>query len=318
MTKQMIKFLPRLGKLLLMISVMVISMAYFIASINQAAAATLNTNVTVTGDNVTLGDIFVDITNNADFVLAPAPMPDKTLTWDARTIKRIVNRFNLSYRVSMADQVQINRLATIIHKGDLQKAILKSLNGENINKDVELEFVGNNIEIILPHELQDDIQVLNSSYNPARNTFSATLKTADNKVRNYTGVIHNVVQIPVLKHSLRRGDLITRNKVKTITVREDHITDDMVLAMDELVGMTPRRVLPAGAPVAMKELDKPIMIERGDLVTMQLQNGPIAITAIAKAMESGAKGDVIRLMNMDSKRTLEAQVTNLREARIFN
>jgi flagella basal body P-ring formation protein FlgA len=51
---------------------------------------------------------------------------------------------------------------------------------------------------------------------------------------------------------------------------------------------------------------------------MQLKSGPIALTALAKAMENGTKGDMIRLINMDSKRTLEAKITGLREATVYN
>jgi flagella basal body P-ring formation protein FlgA len=35
-------------------------------------------------------------------------------------------------------------------------------------------------------------------------------------------------------------------------------------------------------------------------------------------MENGTKGDMIRLINMDSKRTLEAKITGLREATVYN
>jgi flagella basal body P-ring formation protein FlgA len=81
--------------------------------------------------------------------------------------------------------------------------------------------------------------------------------------------------------------------------------------------MTPRRFLQADELIEISALTKPTVIDRGDLVTMQLQNGPIMVTALAKAMESGKKGDIIRLMNVDSKRTLEAEVTGLRTARVF-
>jgi flagella basal body P-ring formation protein FlgA len=59
------------------------------------------------------------------------------------------------------------------------------------------------------------------------------------------------------------------------------------------------------------------MVKRGDLVTMELNSGPIRVTAIAKAMENGTKGDIIRLVNMDSNRTLEAEVTGQRAAKVY-
>lgn len=137
-------------------------------------------------------------------------------------------------------------------------------------------------------------------------------------MRQFTGVAHAVVDMPVLNTVARRGDHIRQSMITMIPVREDYITDAMVLSADELVNMTPRKIIRANTPVATRDLVKPTMVERGDLVTMQLDSGSIKITALAKALETGTKGDMIRVMNMDSKRTLEARVTGLREATVFN
>ncbi len=319
MTERVIKILPSMIKTILFIIAMVTSMAFFIGNINKANAASPKQSVIVTGENITLGDVFDGIDDkNVNFVLAPAPLPNVTLTWDAKTLNRISNAFNLQWRASGTDQIRIQRLANIITKNMIAEAITQSLAEKDLKGNYELEFVGQNPQIILPHEMQTEFEVVSSSYNPSRQTFSAAIKTADNKMRNFTGVTHNLIDIPVLKNPLRRGEIITSNMVENMQVRADYIKDNIVLSSKDLIGMTPRKVLRANAPVEVTELDKPQMVSRGDLVTMQLKNGPIQITALAKAMENGTKGDVIRLMNVDSKRTLEAEVTGLREATVYN
>ncbi len=319
MTERVKKFLPGAAKLLLAILVMVASMAMFISSINKAMAAQPITNVTITGDNITLGDVFKGVKEkDAGFVLAPAPTPNTVLTWDARTLNRVARAFNLPWRASATDRIEIRRLATIIDENDIQSAILTSLKNEGLDAKVDLDFVGQKAEIILSHELQPTIEIVSSSYNPSRQTFSATLRTADDAIRKFSGVAYPLIAIPVLDTPVRRGDLITKNMIKTINVRADELGDDIVVNPDNLVGMTPRRVLTTDTPVSISELDKPRMVDRGDLITMHYHKGPIKITAIAKAMESGTKGDIIRVMNVDSKRTLKAHVTGMREARILN
>lgn len=306
--------LPGIAKLLLAIIIMVVSMAFFIASINEAMAATPKRHVTITTDHITLGDVFHDIKDNSNYVLAPAPRPDVTLTWDAFTLNRIAKAFDLQWRANALDQITIRRLGNIVTEKMLEDAILRSFGGDN---NMDLEFVGADTEIILPHDIEPTLTIVTSSYNESRQTFSATLRTADDKVRNLSGISHQLITLPVLKTPVRRGDTITRNMVKQISIRENYVTNNMVLNTEKLVGMTPRKILRANVPVTFQQLDKPTMIKRGDLVTMQLKHGPINITALAKAMESGTDGDIIRLMNVDSKRTLEAEVTGLREARVF-
>lgn len=318
MTERVIRMLPHMAKVIAAILIMVISMAAFIANINEAMSAQPIKNVTITGENITLGDVFDGVTDNADFVLAPAPRPDTVLTWDSRTLNRVATAFDLPWRATSMDSIQIRRLASLVSEDMIETAIKEALKQEGLNGAYDLDFVGAKPEIILPHDVEPIVTVETVSYNASRETFSASLRTQDNRLKQFTGVAYPMVEVPVLKTPVTRGDIITRNKVTTMNVRADTLTDNMIVRLDELIGMTPRRILRANTVIRTTELDKPVMVKRGDLVTMELRNGPIAITAIAKAMESGTKGDIIRLMNVDSKRTLEAQVTGLREARVYN
>tara|TARA_B100001750_G_C15511590_1_gene604072 strand:+ start:2056 stop:3012 length:957 start_codon:yes stop_codon:yes gene_type:complete len=318
MTERVIKFLPNMAKILLAMTIMIVSMAMFIANINQANSATPIRDVTITGENITLGDVFDGVTKNRDFVLAPAPRPDTVLTWDAATLNRVARAFDLPWRATATDQIHIRRLASLVSEDMLKKAIAAHLRDQGLTGAYDLDFVGAKPEIILPHDIEPSVEIQSASFNASRKTFSATVRTPDNKVKQFTGVANPLVTIPVLKTPLARGDVITKNMVGTTSIREDYVTDDMIVQAEDLIGMTPRRVVRANAAITLSDLDKPMMVKRGDLVTMELKNGPIAITAIAKAMENGTKGDIIRLMNVDSKRSLEAQVTGMREARIFN
>ena len=68
----------------------------------------------------------------------------------------------------------------------------------------------------------------------------------------------------------------------------------------------------------MKENDvqAPQVVSRGELVVMTFQRGALTLTAQGKALENGAKGDVIRIVNANSSRTLEARVTGDGEVQV--
>jgi len=317
--KETFKLLRNTAKVLAFVAVMIICMAYFIASINETMAASPAQNVTVTNENITVGDIFPDAKEkDKAFILAPSPKPNDTLTWNAKTLNRISNAFGLGWRGLATDQVHIRRLASVVSQDMISNAISSSLIDQGLHSDNDLEFVGASAEILLPHDMNPTITVMNSSYNKSRHTFSATLMTPDNKTHKFTGVAHAMVQIPVLNTPARRGDYIKQSMISMMNIREDMIADNMILTIDELVNMSPRKIIRANTPIASKDLAKPTMVKRGDLVTMRLHQGPIQITALAKALETGTKGDLIRVMNMDSKRTLQAQITGLGEATVFN
>jgi flagella basal body P-ring formation protein FlgA len=317
-TTNMMTMLPNIAKVLVLVSIMVLSMAAFIANINAAKASSPILQVTITGEHITLGDVFTDIEDNADFVLAPAPRPGITLTWDARTINRVAKAFDLSWNANLGDTIQIRRLANIITSDMIKKAIKSSLADKGAGNDIELEFLNAaSSEIILPHDIEPSITVVSSSYNASRQTFSASLQTPNDKVTDFTGVTHAMVDLPVLKIGARRGETIGQNDIVMLPVRADFVTDAMIVSKSEIVGMTPRKIIRGNAPIARNDLDKPVMVQRGELVTMNLNSGAIKITALAKALEAGTKGDIIRLMNIDSKRTIEAKITGTRTATVL-
>jgi flagella basal body P-ring formation protein FlgA len=317
MSERAIKNISGFVKFTVALVIMVVSMALFLANINEAMSAELVRDVTITGEAITLGDIFNNVENNADFVLAPAPRPNETLIWDAKTLRRIVQSFDLNKRLSATDQVKIRRLATFISREDLENAIATALADEGVSGPVALDFVGGEPEIILPYNETAILKVKEASYNASRETFSAHVSVGEASSHHFTGIVHGLVDIPVLKTPVMRGDIISKNMITTMQVREDSLTDATLLSAEDLAGMTPRRVLRANTPIIMSELNRPVMVKRGDLVTMELNSGPIRVTAIAKAMENGTKGDIIRLVNMDSNRTLEAEVTGQRAAKVY-
>ena len=83
-----------------------------------------------------------------------------------------------------------------------------------------------------------------------------------------------------------------------------------------MIGMTPRRFILAGRPLRSGDMVAPKIVSRGDLVTVLLNQGPLSLTAKGKALENGAKGDVIRVVNVSSNVTIEALVTGVNEVRV--
>lgn len=317
-------FLPTAVKVLLAVSIMVISMMSFIASINKAMAASPRPSVTVTGDVIRVGDVFEGVKHNADFVLAPAPLPGKELVWDARTLYRVSTAFDLSWKPSsQMDQVSIRRLANLVSADMLKAEIKKELAEQGATGEFEIDLVsGTADQIILPYDVEPTVNVRALNYSPTRKTFTAAVETPSANGQGFVttqiaGQAYPLVHVPVLKATARRGETISAYDVTTLAMRENDITDDTVVSKEELVGMTPSRIIRSGFPVDRGDLNKPLLVDRGEMVTMKLNSGPIRVTAMAKALERGTKGDIIRLMNTDSKRTVEARITGLREATVL-
>ena len=83
-----------------------------------------------------------------------------------------------------------------------------------------------------------------------------------------------------------------------------------VMNSGDLVGRTPRHPIRPGEPIRPTDIQVPILIHKGDLVTIVLQTPTLTLTAQAKALDDGVLGGPIRVTNTRSGRVLDAVVMN--------
>jgi flagella basal body P-ring formation protein FlgA len=78
---------------------------------------------------------------------------------------------------------------------------------------------------------------------------------------------------------------------------------------DAVIGKAARRPLRAGAAVALHDLASARLIKRDDLVAVAFDDGGISLILQARALGEGGLGDTLQLVNLQSKKVLEAVVT---------
>ena len=65
------------------------------------------------------------------------------------------------------------------------------------------------------------------------------------------------------------------------------------------------------APVGHKrDLQPPVLVERGDKVTLVYKVPGMTLTAQGQAIAQGGKGDVVDIINLQSRRTVSATVVS--------
>lgn len=69
------------------------------------------------------------------------------------------------------------------------------------------------------------------------------------------------------------------------------------------------RQIPAGHPLVWRDVVRRALVKRGGMVEVSAGEGSLLITMKALAMQDGARGEVVRVRNLDSKREFTALVT---------
>lgn len=124
-----------------------------------------------------------------------------------------------------------------------------------------------------------------------------------------TGRVIRMVDLPVLARVVNPGDTIGEGDVAMTAFRSDRIGPNLVTERSALVGKTPRAVIRPQEPVHGNEITTPIVIHKGDLVTLLLRTPSLMLTTQGKAVEDAAQGAPIRVANAKSGRIIDGMVS---------
>ncbi len=295
---------------------------FLIAGAKAALAASLRPVAVLTEDVLTVGDIFQGLSSEkASYVLGPAPQPGHDMILNARTLMRIATVVDLSWQPRHSEeQVTVRRAATVIDTSMIKTELKGELAQYGVKDRYDISFVTDEPSIILPIDEQGTMEFRSFDFDPAHNRFNAVIVAPSkaNPLREIkvSGKIDRLVNVPVLKSTLRRGDIIGRTDVEYIELSSGRLQNDYILDAEKIIGMTPRRVAMIGEPLRESEFDYPQIVERGEYITIIYDNGPMMLTAKGKAMQNGAKGDIVSVINVTSNRSVQGIISAEREVTV--
>lgn len=117
------------------------------------------------------------------------------------------------------------------------------------------------------------------------------------------------VRIVVPAHDIARGQTIAESDLTYATVEGGALMSGTVTNYDTVKGMEARRLLHAGDVMRADDVRRPIVVTKGQTVTMSFQAPGVELTAMGRAMSEGGLGDTVTVQNPVSFRMITATVT---------
>jgi flagella basal body P-ring formation protein FlgA len=120
------------------------------------------------------------------------------------------------------------------------------------------------------------------------------------------------VELPVVvaKRDIPRGAPIGDGDLALEVMDTAHLLRGHYNTIAEVSGQTPKRTLRRGQVVTPSMLKVQKTVHRGDQITILAGSGPITVRGQGKALRDGNTGDLIPVVNLSSKRELEAKVVS--------
>jgi len=117
------------------------------------------------------------------------------------------------------------------------------------------------------------------------------------------------VRIVVPARDIMRGEVIGDSDLTYAQVAATALPSTTVTRFEALTGMQTRRLLRAGESLRPDDVRHPVVVTKGQTVTMNFSAPGVDLTAMGRAMSEGGVGDTVTVQNPASFRMVNAVVT---------
>jgi flagella basal body P-ring formation protein FlgA len=281
------------------------------------AAPVLRANVTVTGDVVRIGDVIDNAGVAAQIAIYRAPDLGTTGTLPTAQVLSVLRAHQvIGVEAKDIKQVSVTRLARTVEAKEIEQDIAHALEHRGGLGDAA------NLTLTFDRDLQDvqldasnsgAMQPVATRFEPRSGRFDVTFEVADDSGTaatrlRFTGNAIETVEAAVLTRNVERNDILKSSDV-VIERRPKADVGGDAAGRNHSVGMQMRHPMRSGQPLRSADLVKPDLVQRDQEVTVIYQSAGLYLTTRGKALDSGAEGDLVNVLNPQTKRTLSGTVS---------
>jgi flagellar basal body P-ring formation protein FlgA len=277
----------------------------------------LKSAASVTGDIVRIGDLVENAGAVAEVPIFRAPDLGQTGSVPVASVLEAVRGHHiLGLDTRGLAEVAVTHAGRAITGKDVEARILLALAGKYGLPD------SGNLAVVLDNEVRtlsveagatSELSVTQLSYEPRTTRFDIVLALPGSAVArrlplHFTGSLSETFEAVVPTREITSGQVI---KVSDLAVERRPKTSSSsttLTTIEQAQGLSAKHALRAGQVIRQADVAKPELVARGETVTIVFQVPGITLTIIGKANEPGALGDVISVINVQSKHTVQATV----------
>jgi len=279
---------------------------------------TLKAEAVVVGDIVRIGDLIENAGDAAEVGIFRAPDIGQTGSVPASRVLEAV----LPHRVLALDtrgiaEVVVTRASRQITGKEIEGRIARALVGQSGMPDVA------NLTVTFDNEIKPlqveaaitaELRVVRLGYDPRSGRFDAAFELPGSAVARrlplrFTGTIGETFEALVPARAIAQGEVIRAGDLVPARRPKSEAAPNVVREPEQAVGMSAKRALRAGGIIRQSDVVKPEVVARNEAVTISYEVPGIVVSIRGQALEPGAMGDVINVINVQAKKTLQATVT---------
>jgi flagella basal body P-ring formation protein FlgA len=280
------------------------------------APPVLRAKVDVASEVVRIGDVIDNAGSFAQIAIYRAPDLGTTGSLPAaQVINTLRAQGVIGVNAKDIKQVMVTRLARTIEVKAIEAAVAQAIEhrgglGEAAN--ISLTFDRDVADVRLDASNTGAMLATSARYEPRNGRFDVTFQIGNDNGNptqlRFTGSAIETVEAAVLTRNAERADILKSSDVVVERRPRAEVGADAA-TRERALGMQMRRPMHAGQPLRAADLVKPDLVQRDQAVTIIFQTAGLYLTTRGKALDNGTEGDIVSVLNIQSKRTVTGTVT---------
>jgi flagella basal body P-ring formation protein FlgA len=272
---------------------------------------TLRHETTVTSDVVRIGDLVDNAGTHATIAIFRAPDLGQT---GRVAVERVIEAL-LPHEVADLEtrgltEVVVTRASATITPKDIEARITQALAGRQRNTEAANLTLTFDAEPRAFHiEPGTELRIARMAFDPRGGRFDVLFERPGNRnLMRFTGTYVETFEAAALTRPIAANEILRASDVTIVRRPKAEFQANIITVVDRAVGLAARRAMRPGDVLRQTDLGKAELVARNDNVTITFQVPGITLTMRGKALEGGAQGDTISVMNAQSKRSIQATV----------
>jgi len=128
--------------------------------------------------------------------------------------------------------------------------------------------------------------------------------------------VYKIQPVVTAVRTIERGELIRASDIE-IRQHEGSLSGAAVSKLANAIGMEARSTIKADSTVLEIQLKAPLLVERGETVTVFARTAGIAVRTFAVARQDGARDELVQVETVDDKQRFTARVSGRRQLEVL-
>ena len=308
----------RAAAIALLVAIAAPAAAQVTGSLPSRPVPTLRAAVTVTSDLVRIGDLVDNAGPAANAAIFRAPDLGTTGTVPvAQVLDAIRTQHLFLVDTGNLTDVAVTRAGRAIGQKEVEERILRAFaNRPNVGdaRNLAITLDRDVRPVVIDPAASGDLLIVKSSFDQRSGRFDVVLELPSipggrGVQQRYTGAVTDTVEVAIVARPIGRGEIVRNSDLMIERRPRAELTGELITKFDDAIGRATRQPLRAGNPLRRTDLMKPELVHRDETVTLTYKAPGIVLTIRGKALDTGAEGDLVRVLNIQSKRPVQGYVS---------